>query len=354
MRPLRRSSRVGRVTSATNSKPATVWILVFPDFQLLDATGPAQVFSTANDDAGDANCPAPYRIRLISPSGGPVVSTAAVTMLTERLPAVRRLRGDTLVVSGGKGTERAAEQQSLRRWLAGAQSALGRCCSVCSGAFLLARAGLLDGRRAVTHWMDVDLLRRQYPEVQVHDDSIYIKDGKIYTSAGITAGIDLCLSLVQEDLGRAAALSVAKRLVVYHKRAGGQRQFSATLMAQTNEGGVADRLTNWLKPHLHRRIDVDAMAAAMAMSTRSLHRRLRQEIHVSPSTLLARLRVEAACRMLEAASQSVKQVARSSGFGSEYNLRRAFSAQIICSSSPTARRRQTRLSGTPPSRPTIS
>ncbi|MFN0040183.1 MAG: GlxA family transcriptional regulator [Burkholderiales bacterium] len=321
-------ARVGRGSSARNNKPATVWILVFPNFQLLDATGPAQVFSTANDDAMDAGLSAPYRIRLISPTGGPVVSTAGATMLTERLPAVRRLGGGTLVVSGGKGIEQAAEEKSLLRWLAGAQAALGRCCSVCSGAFLLARAGLLDGRRAVTHWMDVDLLRRQYPAVQVHDDAIFIKDGTIYTSAGITAGIDLCLSLVQEDLGRAAALSAAKRLVVYHKRAGGQRQFSATLMAQLNEGGVADRLTNWLKPHLHRRIDVDAMATAMAMSNRSLHRRLRQEIHVSPSTLLARLRVEAACRMLEADSHSVKQVARKSGFGSEYNLRRAFAAHL--------------------------
>lgn len=328
MRSFHLPARVGRGSPARNSKPATVWILVFPNFQLLDATGPAQVFSTANDDAMDAGRSAPYLIRLISPTGGPVVSTAGATMLTERLPTVRELRGGTLVVSGGRGIEQAAEEKSLLRWLAGAQAALVRCCSVCSGAFLLARAGLLDGRRAVTHWMDVEMLQRQYPNVQVHDDAIFIKDGKFYTSAGITAGIDLCLSLVQEDLGRAAALSVARRLVVYHKRPGGQRQFSATLIAQMNEGGVSDRLANWLKPHLHRRIDVGAMAAAMSMSTRTLHRRLHQEIHVSPSTLLTRMRVEAACRMLEAASQSVKQVARKSGFGSEYNLRRAFAAYL--------------------------
>jgi transcriptional regulator GlxA family with amidase domain len=320
--------RSGCARRTIGGVPATIWVLVFPEFQLLDATGPAQVFSTANDEAVDAGRLPSYRIRMASREGGAVISSAGVSVMTEPLPGVRALRGTTVVVSGGRGVDQAARDTTTIRWLVRAHAASRRCCSVCSGAFLLARAGLLKGRRAVTHWQDVELLRRQYPEIQVHDDAIYLKDGKLYTSAGITAGIDLCLSLVQEDLGRAAALGTAKRLVVYHKRPGGQRQFSSALLAQSNEGGVADRLTEWLRPRLNQQIGVEHMAATVDMSVRSLHRRLQQEAGITPAGLLTRLRLEAACALLESAAPSIKQVARKSGFGSEYNLRRAFAAHL--------------------------
>lgn len=309
-------------------RPVTdIWVLVFPDFLLLDATGPVQVFSTANDDARDAGLPAPYRIHLISQAGGTVASSSGVAVLTAPLPR-RGLVGATLIVSGGRGCERAPGDASAVRWISRAYRTLGRCCAVCNGAFLLAQAGLLDQRRAVTHWQDAEQLRRRYPAVLVQDDAIHLKDGKVYTSAGISAGIDLALSLVEEDLGRRAALSVAKRLVVFLKRPGGQRQFSSELLAQSNDEGLAGQLTRWLKPRLKQQVEVAQMAEALALSVRSLHRKLRLETGASPAQFLARMRVEAACTLLERADRSIKQVAHQAGFGSEYNLRRAFAAHL--------------------------
>ncbi|MQA42331.1 GlxA family transcriptional regulator, partial [Rugamonas aquatica] len=226
--------------------------------------------------------------------------------------------------------QRAAAGMAATHGVDGGQGGPGlrRCCSVCTGVFVLARAGLLRGRSVVTHWMDVAALQAQHAELQVLDDAIYVKDGPYYTSAGIAAGIDLALSLVEEDRGRGAALDTAKRLVVFFKRPGGQRQFSSELLAQADPQGLHGQLTDWLRPRLKRQIDVEQMAAAFAVSVRTLHRRLQQEAGVSPAQLLLRLRMEAACGLLERPGMSVKRAASQSGFGNEYNLRRAFSAQL--------------------------
>lgn len=304
-----------------------VWILVFPAFLLLDATGPAQVFSTSNDECRDKGRSPAYGVELVSLHGGPVASCSGVTVMTAPLPQPAALRGATLIVAGGRGVRAALAQPALLEWVALAAHGARRCASVCTGAFLLAEAGLLTGRRAVTHWQDVHSLQKEYPAVQVQDDAIYIKDGPVYTSAGITAGIDLCLSLVEEDLGRATALSTAKRLVMYHKRPGGQRQFSSELLSQ-QAGGLAGQLVQWLRPRIAQDIGVERMAEAVALSARSLHRRLRQEAGLSPAQLLARVRMETACSLLESAGASIKQVARLSGFGTEYNLRRAFARHL--------------------------
>jgi transcriptional regulator GlxA family with amidase domain len=301
-----------------------VRIVVFPDFQLLDATGPAQVFATANDELGRAV----YNVRLVSQPGGLVRSSSGVAVDSTRWPTKGSLRASTLIAAGGLGVDAAMRDPGLRKRLAAAQPVVRRCCSVCSGAFLLAGAGLLDGRRAVTHWRDVEQFRRLFPKVRLHDDAIHVKDGAMYTSAGVTAGIDLCLSLVEEDHGRALALRVAKRLVVHFKRSGGQRQFSAELLAQSAEQGVAAELSAWLRPRLRQRVAVDDMAAALAVSSRSLHRRLRDELSTTPAKLLAGLRLEAACQLLEAGRASLKDVARRTGFQSEYNLRRAFQQRL--------------------------
>jgi transcriptional regulator GlxA family with amidase domain len=311
--------------------PIDIWILVFPDFLLLDATGPIQVFSSANDEARDAGLAPPYRIRLIAPGGGALASSSGVSLLAAPLPRAG-LDGATLIVAGASiaslpSTASASERAHLR-WVARASAALARCCSVCTGAFVLARAGLLDGRRAVTHWADVARLRSEHPSVQVQDDAIHIKDGKFSTSAGICAGMDLALSLVEEDLGRAAALAVAKRMVIFLKRPGGQRQFSSELLAQAQPDGVSAQLTAWLRPRLKQEVDIEQMAAACALSVRTLHRKLRQEADITPAQLLGRLRMELACGLLEQPGVSVKQVARQSGYGTEYNLRRAFTAQL--------------------------
>ena len=329
MRPMREGSRrPEKADSGTPSGPTLVWILVFPDFLLLDAAGPAQVFSTANDEARDSGAPTPYKIVFISARGGAVMSSSGVEVLTTPLPRRVSLRGATLLVAGGSGISTALAVKSLVSWIRRAYGLLARCGSVCTGVFLLARAGLLENRRVTTHWMDVDLLRSQYPAAHVVDDAIHIRDDRIYTSAGITAGIDLCLSLVEEDLGRAAALAVAKRLVVYHKRPGGQRQFSSELLAQSTQGGLAERLMAWIGPRVHQRIDVAQMSDALGVSIRTLHRRLRSEAVISPLQLLTRVRMEKACALLESGRVSIKQVARRCGFGSEYNLRRAFALHL--------------------------
>lgn len=311
--------------------PIDIWILVYPGFLLLDATGPIQVFSSTNDEARDAGLPMPYRIQLIAPGGGAVASSSGVSVLTDPLPR-RSLRSATLIVAGAHmeslPSSATAGERATLRWVARTSTALARCCSVCTGAFVLARAGLLDGRRAVTHWADAAQLRSEHPSVLVQDDAIHIRDGKFSTSAGICAGMDLALSLVEEDLGRAVALGVAKRMVIFLKRPGGQRQFSSELLAQSQPEGVSAQLTAWLRPRLKQEVDIEQMAAACALSVRTLHRKLRQEADLTPAQLLGRLRMELACGLLEQPGVSVKQAARQSGYGTEYNLRRAFSAQL--------------------------
>lgn len=229
-----------------------VFLLVFPQFLLLDATGPIQVFSSANDEAIDAGLAAPYRLHLISQGGGSVVSSAGVSVVTAPLPRAR-LDGATLLVAGGR-VSCLPEDAATLRWISRASETVARCCAVCTGAFVLARVGLLDGRSAVTHWQEVGQLREDYPSIQVQDDAIFVHDGKFYTSAGISAGMDLALSLVEEDLGRSAALGVAKRMVLFLKRSGGQRQFSSELLAQTHAEGVSAQLTAWLRPRLAQQI----------------------------------------------------------------------------------------------------
>ncbi|MBV7538033.1 helix-turn-helix domain-containing protein [Duganella sp. sic0402] len=312
-------------------KPIDIWLLVYPGFLLLDATGPAQVFSSANDEARGAGLVPSYQIHMISVAGGLITSSAGVALHTEPFPPLSALEGGTLMVAGGSGLETGASPAlapQLVAWVGQAAARLARCCAVCTGAFVLARAGLLDGRRAVTHWLDAAALQAQHPQITVQEDAIYIRDGSLYTSAGIAAGMDLALALVEEDLGRAASLAVAKRLVVFYKRPGGQRQFSSELLAQADPQGLHGQLTDWLRARLQQQLDVEQMAAAFAMSVRTLHRRLQQQAGMSPAQLLLRLRMEAACALLEQPGMSVKRAARQSGFGSEYNLRRAFAAQL--------------------------
>lgn len=308
------------------ASPIDVWILVFPNFLLLDATGPAQVFASANDEAVDAGVAPPYRVHIAAPGGGLVASSSGVSLLAEALPAA--VGKATLIVAGGRVRDLPSASSPALAWVREASGQVARCCAVCTGAFVLARAGLLDGRRVVTHWQDVEALRAEHPTLQVLDNAIHVRDDKFRTSAGISAGMDLALSLVEEDLGRQRALAVARRLVLFLKRPGGQRQFSAELLTQSQDDGVHARLAAWLRPRLRQEVRVEEMAEACALSVRTLHRRLREEADMTPAQLLARLRMESACRLLERPGVSVKQAARDCGYGSEYNLRRAFTAQL--------------------------
>lgn len=304
--------------------PHAVLLLVFPDFQLLDATGPADVFAAVDEHLPPAKRPA-YRLEALSPAGGLVRSSTGLELATRALPEPEQAAGCTVLVAGGFGVQAALQQGDLARWLARAAPHTTRCASVCTGAFLLAQAGLLDGRPVVTHWRYAQWLQRLFPRVRVMPDALFVRDAQFYSSAGVTAGMDLCLSLVEEDHGREVSLQVARGLVMYLRRPGGQRQFSAELLAQqAPPGGQMERLVAWLRERLGQTVDVEEMAAQMAMSSRTLHRHCQAEMGMTPAKLLLQLRLERASQLLEGGEPGLKRVAQQAGFGSEYNLRRAF------------------------------
>ncbi|MFJ3263894.1 GlxA family transcriptional regulator [Pseudomonas sp. NPDC086581] len=304
--------------------PHRVLLLIFPDFQLLDATGPADVFAAVDEHLPAAARPA-YLLEAISPDGGLVRSSTGLEVATRALPEPQQAAGCTVLVAGGHGVQAALQNGEVARWLAQAATHAARCGSVCTGAFLLAQAGLLEERPAVTHWRYAELLQRLFPRLRVMHDSLFVRDEKFYSSAGVTAGIDLCLSLVEEDHGRDLSLRVARGLVMYLRRPGGQRQFSAELLAQqAPPGGQMERLVKWLRERLAEALDVEGMAAQMAVSVRTLHRHCQAEMGMTPAKLLLELRLEKASQLLEAGESSLKRVAQHAGFGNEYNLRRAF------------------------------
>ena len=299
-----------------------VEVLAFPDVQLLDVAGPVQVFSDASYWAARPRMAPPYEIRVIAPEGVQIRATSGLIFATERLPDPAGPL-DTLIVAGGQGVMRAAEDASLIGWLKLRAGAARRTASVCTGAFLLAAAGLLDKRRAVTHWEYCDLLSRRHPAVMVEPDPIFVRDGPIWSSAGVTAGIDLALALVEEDFGRAIALRVARHLVVFLKRPGGQAQFSAALSLQSADDHFAD-LQDWLVEHLAEKLPLSRLASQAAMSERTFLRRYREATGLTPARAIERLRVEAARQFLTETRLPAKRIAARCGFGSEETMRRSF------------------------------
>jgi transcriptional regulator GlxA family with amidase domain len=302
--------------------PRRIEVLVFPEVQLLDVAGPTQVFTAANDQAAKGSEPAPYAIRVVAPDGAQIRATSGLTFATEPLPDPAEPL-DTLIVAGGQGVMRAAEDPRLVDWLRARARAARRTASVCTGAFLLAESGLLDRRRAVTHWEYCDRLSRRYPAVTVDSDPIFIHDGPVWSSAGVTAGIDLSLALVEEDLGRAIALGVARYLVVFLKRPGGQAQFSAALSLQSADDRFAD-LHAWLTEHLAQNLSLRHLAARAGMSERTFLRRYRDATGLTPARAIERLRVEAARQLLAETRLASKRIAERCGFGSEETMRRSF------------------------------
>jgi transcriptional regulator GlxA family with amidase domain len=299
-----------------------VAIVAIPPVRTLDVFGPAEVFGEArHPSSGD---PA-YRVTIIA--GGPdrVVASEIVTPVhADCTYREHRATVDTLLVAGGLGASDMRYERGFLDWLREASGKARRFGSVCTGALALADAGLLDNRRATTHWHWCDELARNYPRVTVDPNPIYVRDGNCYTSAGVTAGIDLSLALVEEDLGRGAALHVARMMVVFLRRPGGQAQFSATLAAQTQEGGSLGDLLAWLPDNIQRRLSIDALAKRAAMSPRNFARVFRREVGSTPAKHIEDLRLETARRQLESTARSVAQIASSSGFRSAEVLRRAF------------------------------
>lgn len=307
-------------------QPKQVHILAFPDVQLLDVCGPLQVFASANLQAQQQGIPDPYQMQVIAAQADAVHSSAGLGLQTCPLPPSEE-RSHTLIVAGGRGVQQASRDAELVAWLHQRAHAAERVASVCTGAFLLGATGLLDGRRVATHWQYCEALAQQYPALQVDADPIFINDGKFWTSAGITAGIDLALALVEQDLGHAMALAVARHLVVFLKRPGGQSQFSAALTLQhasaAGDGRFAD-LHAWIIENLAGDLGITALASRMAMSERSFVRHYRAHTGTTPAKAIEQLRVEAARRLLTDTSQPVKRVASRCGFGSEETLRRSF------------------------------
>jgi transcriptional regulator GlxA family with amidase domain len=288
--------------------------------------GPAEVFGDANRQHGGD--PA-YQVTIVS--GGPdrVVASEIISPVHAD-HTYREYRGpiDTLLIAGGTGASEMRYERGFRDWLRLASRDARRFGSVCTGALVLADAGLLDGRRATTHWNWCRQLARDYPRVTVDPNPIYVRDGNCYTSAGVTAGIDLSLALVEDDLGRAVALQVARMMVVFLRRPGGQSQFSATLAAQTAESRPLGELLAWLPDNLRRNLTVAQLARRAAMSPRNFARLFRQEVGKTPARHIEDLRIEAARRQLESTSRSLSEVAAASGFTSAEVLRRVFARRL--------------------------
>jgi transcriptional regulator GlxA family with amidase domain len=300
-------------------------IVAFPDVTLLDVTGPLQVFASANEWAALNNQRPPYVARVVAETV-PVTTSAGLALVADRLPRLDQ-PVDTLVVTGGPGTFAASRSKKLIHWLSVRAERARRVASVCTGAFLLGAAGLLDGKRAVTHWDWCDELARHFPRVCVETDPIFIREGCLATSAGVTAGIDLMLAFVEEDLGHAAAMWVARYLVVYLKRPGGQAQFSDVLRLQSKDA-VFERLHSWIADHLTNDLSVDALARQAGMGGRTFARRYRAVVGHTPARAVERLRVEAARHLLSTGRLPIKRVAQCCGFGSEETMRRSFLRQM--------------------------
>jgi transcriptional regulator GlxA family with amidase domain len=300
----------------------TVEILTFPSVQLLDVAGPLQVFASANDFMAEAGEALPYAIQVVARGGHGVEASAGVTLAAHPLPPIEADL-DTLVIAGGEGVDAAAADAVLVDWVRERARRSRRTASVCTGAFLLAASGLLDGRRAVTHWSLCAELARRFPAIRVESDPIFVRDGSVWTSAGVTAGIDLALALVEEDLGPTVALAVARYLVVFLKRPGGQAQFSEVLSLQAAEDKFG-ALHDWVRKHLANDLSLPVLAQQAGMSERSFSRHYAESTRLTPARAVERLRVEGARRLLLETRLPVKRISQRCGFGSEETMRRSF------------------------------
>ncbi len=312
-------------------RPRRVVIVAFPDVQSLDVTGPAEVFSLADRTAaspGDG-----YTIELVAPAPQELVTSSGL-----RLAPHGGIDGcdgpiDTLIVAGGRGVRRACEDVALVGWLRTAATRTRRVCSVCTGAFLLAHAGLLDGRRATTHWSACAALARTHPPVNVEPEPIFVRDGNVYTSAGVTAGIDLALALVEEDRGRDTSLRVARELVLFIRRGGAQAQFSLGLAGQEAQRASLRELQEWMADHLDSDLSVPVLAEQAFMSPRNFARVFTRETGTTPAAYVEQLRLERARTLLETTDLQLAEIARRCGFGTVETLRRGFARRLRVSPS---------------------
>jgi transcriptional regulator GlxA family with amidase domain len=324
-----------------------VLMLAFPGCQILDVSGPMQIFAGANAELGREA----YQLLLLAPDQGAFKTSCGVSLVADLAigglaPATLRT-SDTVIAAGGQsGLPRALEHGQIAGLIKKASRRGARIVSVCSGAFHLAAAGVLDGKRAATHWNAVEPLRRFRPQIDVDADSIYVRDGNVWTSAGVTSGIDLALALVEADFGRAVALAVARRHVVFRIRPGGQRQYSTELASQ----GVRDQRLSKLADRIAERPQhdwrTDALADAAGVSLRSLSRLFRKELNASPAEFVERVRIDQARQALLDSNATVESIAVRCGFGTVRRMDRAFARGI--SATPTEFRARFKSPGVTP------
>lgn len=303
-------------------------MVTFPDVQLLDVVGPLEVLSGAGVAERSRGRGPGYEIEIVGPEVGTVRASSGLVLGVDRDYDDRPAALDTLIVAGGIGTRSAVDDERLLAYVRAAAPRARRICSVCTGTLLLAGAGLLDGRRVTTHWAYAASLAARYPRLEVEPDSIYVRDGDVWTSAGVTAGMDLALALVEDDIDRELALEISRAMVFFLKRPGGQSQFSAQLAGQMAERDPLRDLQAWIVEHPEADHAVDALAARVAMSPRHFARVFREEVGQSPGRFVECVRVEAARRHLEESRHSVEEIAATVGFGTAETMRRAFLRQI--------------------------
>ncbi len=304
-----------------------VVFLAVPPIQILDLTGPFEVFARCGG----------YQVEIYTTDKRRVVSSSCGLTLTNA-QHYSTLRGpiDTIMLPGGIGTENGLCDKTFLQWLARTSKRARRTCSVCTGSFLLAAAGILDGRRSATHWDWCGLMARMFPRVQVEQDPIYVKDGSIYTSAGVTAGLDLALALVEEDHGRERARKIAQDLVMFLRRSGGQSQFSVLLSGEASAYKPIEELTEWMVQHLDHDLSVESLAERCRMSPRHFARVFAEEKGTTPARYVERLRVSTARTLIQDSGIALKEVAARTGFGSADSMRRAFRRVLAVSPRATS------------------
>lgn len=315
-----------------------VVFVAFSQMGLLDITGAQTVFWAASRYMEERGLP-PYDRHTISLNGGLVISAEGVGIDTEALSYLSDADIDTIIVPGSPHIIDVLDESStLALWLSNRYAKVRRIASVCSGAFLLAQAGLLEGKRAATHWAMLDLLQKRYPSIKIDGDAIFVNEGSIWTSAGVTAGIDLALALVEEDCGHDIAMKVARELVVYMKRSGGQSQFSELLQAQSSDTSF-DKLHEWVNNNLqNKNMTIDMLSAQAFMSPRNFARVYKQKTGRTPAKAIEIFRLEAARRLLEDSPHSISEIASRCGFSDEERMRITFHRNLAVSPSEYRKR----------------
>jgi len=306
--------------------PRRIAMVAVPDAQLLDVVGPLEVFSRAArlmSDEGRRGAPA-YVTEVIAASAGPIVTSSGLAIVASRAISHVRTGIDTLLVAGGRGIPAALADGAVVKFLTRMAPRVRRMGSVCTGAFLLAATGLLDGKRATTHWRSVGKLAEQFPRVTVDPNPIFIRQGRLYTSAGVTAGIDLALALVEDDHGVEVARETARELVMFLQRPGGQSQFSVQLAHQIAQRAPIASVQAWMADHLDEDLSIHALAKRAGMSPRNFARVFTQQIGTTPARFVNQLRTEAARRRLEQSDDGIDEIAAGCGFGTSESMRRMF------------------------------